>query len=277
MGCSFLRSPDPLPAGVSLCAWFDELARQLLTDCNLLITGQPHRIVEIEFYYHSPDHPDPFTHRDPMQQEFGRWYFHRAGGTYRNGSFKGLDLAIGNVDAHGGILLRGLETPDGKLVDGPSLLVNHLLTVTGTEGIAALDAAINGRLAWDASSPLRLEAVATDDPRRVFRSARVGLSLKRARGNTEMPRFILRPYRYLTEPRRTAKGKLLLVLALYTEGLDVDTIHQLTGCPRRSIVRYLQEFEVGRQEVNFEPYFGVELEPSALCRLYGICHGRGSR
>ena len=65
--------------------------------------------MEVEVYYHAADHPDPFAHRDPAQLHVGRWYFHRTGGTYRGGSFKGLDLAFGGSAAHAGVLIRGIE------------------------------------------------------------------------------------------------------------------------------------------------------------------------
>jgi hypothetical protein len=30
------------------------------------LDGEPHRLVEVEFYYHGEGHPDPFAHRDPL-------------------------------------------------------------------------------------------------------------------------------------------------------------------------------------------------------------------
>jgi hypothetical protein len=72
--------------------WFDEIAERLLNETRLVVAREPHRFIEIEFYYFDKDHPDPFTHRDPIQLECGRWYFHRTRGEYRSGSFKGLDL-----------------------------------------------------------------------------------------------------------------------------------------------------------------------------------------
>src|SRR5262249_26111905 len=109
--------------------------------------------------------------------------------------------------------------------------------------VAALDRAVGKRVAWDPENPLRLEEVETPSDRPVFRSGRVGLSLKRAGVASEMPRYVLRPYRYLTEPRRTAKGKPLLVLALHVGGADPERIRALTGCSRQAIARYLADFE----------------------------------
>lgn len=270
---SLLRRPDRLD-DEAVASWFGAASEQLLNGTQLLVGREPHRFVEVEFYYHAPDHPDPFTHRDPVQFECGRWYFHRTRGQYRGGSFKGLDLTFGSGGASGGVLIRGLETPDGRLIDGPSLCVDHLLDCTAAAAVGALDRAIGARVAWDATNPLWLAEASGEGPRPVYRTARVGLSLKRSPKSPEPPRFVLRPYRYLTEPRRTAKGKLHLVLALHVRGVPPDEVHQLTGCPKASVRRYLDDFEAGRRESDFGPYYGKDLSPKALCRLHGTWHAR---
>src|SRR5205823_3994142 len=138
-------------------------------------------------------HPDPFTHRDPLQRENGRWYFHRTRGAYRGGSFKGLDLTFGDGRAFGGFLVRTIEAPSGALIVGPSLCVDHLLARAGAKSVAALDAVIGGGAAWDPNSPLQLRAVDGQERRPVFRSARVGLSLKKAGPSGDAARFVMRP------------------------------------------------------------------------------------
>jgi 3-methyladenine DNA glycosylase Mpg len=259
-----LRKREPL------YAWFTRIAERLLNRSRLVVRRRPYRLVEIEFYYWSKAHPDPFTHRDPIQFHSGHWYFHRTHGVYRGGSFKGLDLTFGQGDASGGILIRGLETPDGTLIDGPSLCVDHLLDVTGAATVAELDRTINKRLAWEDGNPLMLEAIDTPDDRPLFRSPRIGLSLKKNALRKEATRFILRPYRDLSEPRRTKKGKLLLVLALYAQGVDNELIQFKTNCPRRALERYIADFERGRKEADFTPFFGVDLGPAELGKLYGV-------
>jgi 3-methyladenine DNA glycosylase Mpg len=227
-------------------SWFDALAEKLLNGVYLRVDGISHRLVEIEFYLRSADHPDPFTHGRPLQQQYGRWYFHRTGGSFRNGSFKGLDLTLGDGTVYLGVLFRGLETPEGDLIDGPSLLVDYLLLQTKATTVRELDSLIAGRLAWDACNPLVLEESEQPRSQPLFRSARIGLTLKNAHNKPEATSYIQRPYRYLTEPRRIAKGKALLVLALHANGADVEEIHDLTGSPRKSIRRYIDEFAAGR-------------------------------
>jgi hypothetical protein len=262
--------PRLLRASTPLDDWFPRIAQRLLNGCRLIAGRRAHRLIEIEFYWWSAAHPDPFTHRDPIQYSIGHWYFHRTRGTHRGGSFKGLDLTFGQGESSGGILVRGLETPDGALIDGPSLCVDYLLGATGSAGVAALDRAANDRLAWDDGNPLLLRATDEEDERPLIRSPRVGLSLKRVRSREEATRYLMRPYRYLSEPRRTKKGKWHVVLALHARGESVETIHHTTNCPRHTIERYLAEFEAGRKEADFTPYFDRDLTPAELCRLYGV-------
>jgi 3-methyladenine DNA glycosylase Mpg len=264
---SLFHAPEN-PADIN--GWFSRIAGRLLNGCSLLVGQQPHRVVEIELYYWSKAHPDPFAHRDPIQFEIGHWYFHRAHGVFRGGSFKGLDLTFGNADASGGVLIRGLEKPDGTFIDGPSLCVDYLLKATGTKTVATLDHSANKSLAWEKGNPLRLHEVQGTENRAPMRTPRVGLSLKRAASSPESTRFLMLPYRYLTEPRRTKKGKIVMVLALHVQGVCLARIQQLTNCPRRAIERYVADFERGQNEADFAPYFGAHLGPSELCKLYGV-------
>ncbi|MCA9070861.1 MAG: hypothetical protein KDA84_18155 [Planctomycetaceae bacterium] len=234
---------------------------------RLMIGGEPHQIAELEFYLQSCHHPDPFTHCDPMQQEFGRWYFHRSGGTYRNGSFKGFDLTFGSPDAFGGIMIRSLTTPDGQLINGPSLCVDHLLRRTSTNHVAELDQAVGGRPVWDSASPIHLSVDEEPTPVKLFATARVGLSLKR-NVDEQAKQFVLKRYRFLSEPRRIAKGRVYLVLALNAQGVAEDEICQLTGSPKRSVGRWVEQFESGRA-ADFSEFIGANLDSLALCRLHG--------
>src|SRR5262245_57733528 len=231
-----LVEPDGLFDDAGWDAWFVSIAERLLRGTRVWVGGEPHRFTEIEFYYHGGAHPDTFTHRDPIQRETGLWYFHRTNGVYRGGSFKGHDLTFAGPGAFGGILIRGLEQPNGELVDGPSLSVDYLLARTGQATVASLDEAIAARPAWDRQSPLALEWVEMT-PRPILRTARVGLSLKRLRKSELPPRYIMRPYRFLSEPRRISKGKIHMVLALHQQGKSVEQIRQETGGVKSSAER----------------------------------------
>ena len=196
------------------------------------------RPVEVEAYYTGPGHADPFAHADPVQAGCRVWYFHRRGGSYRGGSFKGLDLVFGPPAGRGGLLLRALERDDGAVIDGPSLCVDHLLACTGHTAVADLDAAIAGRDAWDPRSPLHL-APADLARREPLATPRVGLTLKRVAEHPSMPAFLDRHYRWLTRPRAIKKGRPQTIRGLAALGHDVDAIRAATGSPRPTIAALL--------------------------------------
>jgi hypothetical protein len=265
------------PAGLTDATaggWFTRVADLLLNRTRWVIGGRPHRITECEFYYRGPAHDDPYTHGDPVQVHAGRWYFHKTAGIYRGGSFKGVDVTFGDGTARGGILLRGAERADGTLIDGPSLLVDHVLALSGVTTVAEFDRTIGARFAWDPSSPMHFEET---DPggHGTLACARVGLSLRRAWPGTTMPAYLTRHYRFLTEPGRIAKGKPHMVMGLHRLGRPPEEIRQVTRSPARSIATYVAEYENGLRAGRFEDYFGKEIGPRDLCRLHGVAD-RGS-
>lgn len=261
--------PPHLTALEHFAPWFAEVAARLLNGVDFLVGGEPYRFAEVEAYYYGEGHRDPFAHRDPLQRQNGRWYFHRTAGEYRGGSFKGVDLTLGDGQATFGVLVRSVVAPDGTLIDGPSLTVDHLLAKTSAPDVATLDRAIAARPAWDRSSPLAVREAEALRTAAVLQTARVGLSLKRSRGSPKAARYVMRPYRYLTEPRRIAKGNVQMVLALHQSGAEPLVIHQVTGVPKKTIDRYIADFETGKQEPGFAEYFGKDLGPVGLCRLIG--------
>ncbi len=267
---SFLRIPDDRAVLGRADSWFAAVAERLLNGAELVVVRQAYRLVEIEFYLFGSHHPDPFTHRRPIQFQCGRWYFHRTGGSYRGGSFKGLDLTFGHGALSGGILIRSMARSDGTLIDGPSLCVDHLLNTLGVDRVAELDRIIGDRVAWDANNPLSLREKKLSRRHELLRTARVGLSLKKSSAASERTRYLMLPYRFLSEPRMVSKGKPHMVLALHAGGADVDTINRVTGCLKESIRRYIEDFEAGRRNGDFTAHFGVGAGPREWARLNGI-------
>ncbi|HYH67757.1 MAG TPA: hypothetical protein VD866_23875 [Urbifossiella sp.] len=257
-----------LPPRTHPDAWFVAVAAALLNRAELVADGVPLRVAEVEFYRHDAEHPDPFAHADPVQRDWGRWYFHRVGGSFRGGSFKGLDLTLGDGTATVGVLLRSVVTPDGELIDGPSRLVDRLLKLTDTPTVAALDAKLPGAAALAAGTPVHFRD-ATDRGAEVLATARVGLSLKRAAAFEEMPRYVGRRYRFLTEPRRIGPGRPQLVAALHAGGASAAEIRARTGIAAGVVGRYAAAFDEGKAEHDFGRYIGAELTALDRCRLLG--------
>ena len=267
-GWSFLNRPAETRTDADFQSWFADMANHLLNGCRLVAGGQQHRFTEIEFYYKSADHPDPFPHAEPIQRHQGLWYFHKTHGEYRSGTYKGVDLTFGHDQATGGVLIRGIEAPDGTLIDGPSLTVDYLLAKTEHTSVADLDRAIAGRPGWEMGNPLGLIRLPDAEDRRIFRSARVGLSLRRA-WLKEGPRFVMKPYRFLGEPKRIRKGKTLLILELHLEGRSDGVIREITGSPLKSIRSAIEECAAGEAEADLRQFIGKDLTPKTLCRLHG--------
>lgn len=259
-----LRAPE----GEVGQAWFARIAELLLGRAVLVVGGAPHRLREIEFYYRGAGHPDPFAHAEALQETCGRWYFHRSGGSYRGGSFKGLDITFGPEDAHGGVLIRTLERPDGELVNGSSLCVDHILAEAGYERVAALDEAIDGARVWEDDAPLYLTWADEPCEREVLATARVGLTLKRADEHEEMPRYLMRPYRFVSAPT-IRKGKLHTVIALHQRGESAARIRELTRCPRHVVARYVEGYEEGFALADVSRWVGASLKSADLARLHG--------
>lgn len=115
--------------------YFSQIADQILNKTGLWINGQIYRILEIEFYLHSPNHPDGYVHKNPEQQISYGWYFHRFGnGTYKNGTFKGLDITLGSPGVYFSILIRTIGTPS-LVIEGPCKTVDHVLEQMNVQNI----------------------------------------------------------------------------------------------------------------------------------------------
>jgi 3-methyladenine DNA glycosylase Mpg len=265
--------PDPSAADRDYLPAFRAIADLLLNRVTLVVAGTPHRLTEVEFYYHGGSHRDDFTHRDPMQSQSGTWYFHRAGGEYKHGTFKGLDITIGRSGAHGGILIRSVERldPEQKLFDGPSVVVDHLLALTQSPRVKDLASRFDLRIdppEEPDASPLYMTLNEESHGKFLCESPRVGLTLKKG-DFASRKRFIARPYRFLSEPIRIRKGKTQLVVALHHRGVPAPMIAWLTRSTPATIESYIDFYErgVGRSPAMFPG----DLPPAELCQLLGAC------
>jgi hypothetical protein len=263
------HKPAHVNADDKFLPWFVEVATQLLNACDFIVAGKQYRFAELEMYYSGGPHTDLFAHRDPVQLESGRWYFHRTRGEYRGGSFKGLDLTLGDGTSYFGLLIRTIVAADGTLLDGPCVMVDHLLGKTKASNVAALDGIINARSIWDSTSPLHIVESQKPRPATIYQCSRVGLSLKKAKGKPDAPKFVGRPYRFLTEPKDISKGRPYLILALHRTGHNTESIHQITGVAKKTIERYVADFTLGQKQESFESYIGKDLGTAELCKLLG--------
>ncbi|THU86181.1 hypothetical protein K435DRAFT_590386, partial [Dendrothele bispora CBS 962.96] len=244
-----------------------------------------YKILELEFYlWKTGCHEDPFTHGSEEQRLSGQWYFHRVPRNtnnsnrntthstgYRGGSRKGLDLTFGGPvsvatspyfqedslnqetsanSLRGGILLRSIQrVKDGKVISGPSLLVDELLAASKASSITKLvenhwkgdiscfrqHATMNGSDSDSSSSstfssltvrPCESQQSDSDSSVElpvVYRSPRIGLDLSNQKITLSTPPhprviFVSKTYRYFIYPTLlTANGRHQTFLgALYS-------------------------------------------------------------
>ena len=78
---------------------FGEIARELMTNYQVRKNNKQYRFLEIEFYWHSPKHPDESVY--PRQTSEGYWFLHPSG----------VDITLPSTtsDSYGGILIRAMQ------------------------------------------------------------------------------------------------------------------------------------------------------------------------
>ncbi|MGE0018967.1 MAG: hypothetical protein AB7S72_04825 [Draconibacterium sp.] len=101
---------------------FDRIANELMNNWLLKIGSKIFRIAEIEFYYKSESHNDPYTHEHVLQKEKEKWYFHGSG----------IDITFGANETFGGILIRAIRNiKDGNYIYGPLNCVTEIFNTIG--------------------------------------------------------------------------------------------------------------------------------------------------
>ncbi len=106
-------------------SWFKEIALKLFREYELVVNNAVYDFSEVEFYYHSNNHKDPYVHKDNMQLTNGQWYFHGSG----------IDITFGEKrDIYGGILIRGIKKikPSTKFYSGPLVVAKEIFQQLGS-------------------------------------------------------------------------------------------------------------------------------------------------
>ncbi|KAG2012980.1 hypothetical protein CC2G_009926 [Coprinopsis cinerea AmutBmut pab1-1] len=298
-----------------ISARFDAISSALLHDYVLVVTRADGtttylQVMEHEFYLQKATcHEDPFAHGSEEQRVLGQWYFHRAprysadsnrsltsSDAYRGGTRKGLDLTFGRPAGtkeeetllRGGILLRSIRVlgSKSKVVSGPSLLVDQILSLSGSSGIPDL---VQTKWGGDISafrertsgvslrvvlkSSLELHVSSTKPPT-IYTSPRIGLELSHP-GTTSPTikplhsriQFLTRKYRYFVSPHELlANGRSQTFVGLLfhfsqdkknyasmDEALGRQSMKLLgdvcrtMGLKEGTARRYLADFRAGRE------------------------------
>src|SRR5579883_1075751 len=151
------------------------------------------------------------------QKKNSVWYFHKQNGkSYKNGSFKGLDISCGHGENYGGILIRSISEvsnsiKEENLIEGPSKTVDKILELCKVNHIKDLVDLLPNNIFT--KSILYLQPIEElkdikQIENNILISPRVGLTLKKTK-NLE---YIMKPYRFLN-CKQIKKAQCLIALA----------------------------------------------------------------
>jgi hypothetical protein len=251
----------------------DRLGAEITSRCSLLVATRDgtairrYQIVEVEVYATCEQHPDPFTHCHPEQLLESAWYFHRASRSptagYREGTYKGLDIALGtrggDGERHVGVLIRSIgwieyarpSIASCNVINGPCLVVAELLRVAEVESVKDYVALLRASLAdpteplstlhpllslcYDASLPLvsplsspRVGLRVHDEPLDALASIGEG-TYPIARVYATLA-FRWARYRFVAPNAagRVKKGAELMVASLLLDGVSIDQASEMS-------------------------------------------------
>jgi hypothetical protein len=182
---------------------FDEIADSLMNNHVLIIGKKRFRIAEIEFYLKSDLHNDQYTHSNDDQMVSNVFYFHKfKTGTYKGGTFKGMDISMGDGDTKTffGILIRSIyHIKSDTLIEGPCKVVDKILELNKSDH---LNNFTGGKLLsiYDNEHDFILRKKKDLDQCELYYGPRIGLSNK-------YPDYQKLNYRYTIFPKMIKKQK----------------------------------------------------------------------
>lgn len=186
---------------------FIDIADIILNNYVLTVKDTDFRLYEIEFYKYSKDHADTYTHCHIDQKTYGKFYFHKLkSGTYKSGTFKGMDLTFGNNDCYYGILIRAMyNTKTKEYIEGPCKCVDALLSIFDFKNVSELMKDKTDLISFD-DTDIKFHHVPNLEKYDVYHGPRIGLTNK-------YPDYHTRNYRFVIFQDRIKKLKKSLKLA----------------------------------------------------------------
>lgn len=258
--------------GENIHEHMDEIAHELFFNCSLKAKDTLYRIMEIEFYIYSKKFPDIYTHKNSKQKRTFSWYFHQMTekeGSYKNGSFKGLDITMGSNGEYTGIIIRSVQNiQTGERLDGPCICVNKFLELNDCkENIPKMiekmpkDQDIFGNFC--------LTLVSAQHPNiDVFKCPRIGLNMKTSAKLDIKRKYVAKPLRYVLEPKKMKKGKTMTILLSLTNG-EKDKIKDEFKLNDVKLKKYEDQLDtLKKEEYNIKHYVGKLLKDPELIHIY---------
>jgi 3-methyladenine DNA glycosylase Mpg len=186
--------------------YIQQIAEALLNKYVLVVGEKEYRIAEVEFYIKNDKHNDKYTHGDKNQKKYGKWYFHRFhGGAYKSGTYKGLDLTLGNSQTCFGVLIRSIyDEENDTMIDGPCKSVNKILELNNCTDVKEFMENRKDPLSARSTLNFHLKRKTRLVEEQIFKGPRIGLSDK-------YPEWRDVHYRFLIKKNLIKKGKSSLV------------------------------------------------------------------
>jgi hypothetical protein len=186
---------------------FKTLANTLLNQTILVANQKRYRLCEIEFYFTNPTHNDPYTHCRDEQSKTGLFYFHRyQTGTYKSGTYKGVDLTLGHPGTYFSVLIRSImDLSTTVLTEGPCRSVNLLLEQFGCHTVAEFADGKHVPLSfYDQQYGLYIVHDSMLPAYPLSSGARIGLSQR----SDDITDYRTKSYRFAIMAERIKKGRL---------------------------------------------------------------------
>jgi len=183
---------------------FGDISNQIMNCMVFRIKDKTFRICEIEMYLNNQTHNDPYVHSNQDQKNFGKFYFHKySNGTYKSGTWKGMDIVLGNQDTYFGILIISIMDLDtNTFIEGPCKCVNKLLEQFDCFDVNELfNKRANPNVQIDLTDNwIRFEKNDLLEKKDIFVGKRIGLSDK-------YPEYQNKLYRYVIFENKIKKEK----------------------------------------------------------------------
>lgn len=186
---------------------FERIAKELLNSWVIASGNSFYRICEIEFYFKTKDHEDPYSHGHELQKSSGKWYLHPSG----------MDITFGNPECYGGILIRALDNltlpidHSKRYTYGPlnclQELFQNLNSVYKQDYTLGIVYADEGKIEYE-------------DP---IAAPRVGLN------PNKNPEMFDQNYRFLVLPKKKHADKTLIFEAMIRQGLPKEKADKIWG------------------------------------------------
>lgn len=263
---------------------FSKIAESLILETDLIINGKRYQICEIEFYYwNNSEHNDPFIHKDSHQLSCGKWYFHRYHKkSFKEGTFKGVDLTFGSETSYGGILIRSIrpltndKTQSSCLIEGSGNVAKEILKDSGCESMKSFVAFLSNKK--NQKEPLSASKLCDNDylyldkavsKRKgvLIQCPRVGLTLKYT--GEDRNNYIMKNYRYILDDVATniKKFKCGIILSQYNKSNNRDDLLKYSKASH--LKKYCDNFDNGKT-MKFSDFEKKKLNVEKLCQLYGL-------